>query len=172
MPACCLTVDDPLSDRYTISCLIERIWGNGFADILNDPNQKLLLLGMLSPEMYADSSLVKANVHGHRISGSGLTVAEFQERAIGGNGPFLTSESGVDENGTAREETWDFEYSKGHVPLSPADTDARWRAEGRGEPPRAQLPGQRHGGPGRLDPFPGSHPSFQGAMPCIPTRGQ
>ena len=36
--------------------------------------------------MYADSSLVKANVNSHQLSRSGLTVEEFRQRAIDENG--------------------------------------------------------------------------------------
>ena len=47
--------------------------------------------------MYADSSLVKANVSSHQLSRSGLAVEEFREQGIEENGLFVLSESGVDE---------------------------------------------------------------------------
>ena len=80
-------------------------------------------LGLLSPEMYADSSLVKANVHSHQLSRSGLTVDEFRERAIGENGLSVLRDSGVDENGVEWEEARYFQDSKGRLPLNPVDTD-------------------------------------------------
>ena len=65
-------------DRSTISCFIERIGRDGFSNIFQGLNEELLRLGLLSPEMYADSSLVKANVNSHQLSRSGLTVEEFR----------------------------------------------------------------------------------------------
>ena len=85
--------------------------------------------------MYADSSLVKANVNSHRLSRSGLTVEEFREQAIEENGLFVLSESGVGEDGVEEEETRYFQDSKGLLPLSPVDTDARWRTSRPGKPP-------------------------------------
>ena len=85
--------------------------------------------------MYADSSLVKANVHSHQLSRSGLTVAEFRERAIEENGLFALSESGVGENGVEWEERKYYQDSKGHLPLSLVDTDARWRTSRPSKPP-------------------------------------
>ena len=124
---CFLTIDDPVFDHSTISYFIERIGRDGFAGIFQGLNEELLRLGMLSVEMYADSSLVKANVNSHQLSRSGLSVEEFRERAIEENGLFVLNESGVDEKGIAWEETRYFQDSKGRLPLSPVDTDARWR---------------------------------------------
>ena len=45
------------------------------------------------------------------------------------------SESGVDEVGVEREEARYFQDSKGLLPLSPVDTDARWRTSRPGKPP-------------------------------------
>ena len=39
-------------------------------------------MGLLSPEMYVDSSLVKANVNSHDLSPRGMTVEEFNEQAV------------------------------------------------------------------------------------------
>ena len=54
----------------------------------------MLRLGLLWPEMYVDSSLVKANVNSHELSRSGLTVTEFQDRAVEENGLFMLRETG------------------------------------------------------------------------------
>ena len=132
---CFLTIDDPVFDHSTISYFIERIGREGFSAIFHGLNEELLRLGLLSPEMYVDSSLVKANVHSHQLSRSGLSVAEFRERAIKENGLFVLSESGVDEDGVAWEETRYFQDSKGFLPLSPVDTDARWRTSRPSKPP-------------------------------------
>ena len=61
---------------------IDRIGRDGFAAIFEGLNQELLRLGLLSPEMYADASLVKANTSSFEMVPSGMTVAEFQELAI------------------------------------------------------------------------------------------
>ena len=85
---CFLTIDDPVFDHSTISHFIEHIGREGFAEIFHDLNQELLLLVLLSREMYADSSLLRANVSSHRLSRSGLSVSEFQEQAVEENGLF------------------------------------------------------------------------------------
>ena len=90
-------------------------------------NQELLRLGLLLPEMYADSSLVRANVSSHRLSRSGLSVGEFLEQAVEENGLFMLAEAGVDENGTGETGVRFFQDPKGALPLSTVDTDARWR---------------------------------------------
>ena len=132
---CFLTIDDPVFDHSTVSYFIERAGREGFAAIFRGLNEELLRLGLLSPEMYADSSLVKANVNSHQLSRSGLTVAEFRERAIEGNGLFVLNQFKTDENGVEWEETRHFQDSKGHLPLNPVDTDARWRTSRPGKPP-------------------------------------
>ena len=132
---CFLTINDSVFDNSTISYFIERIGRDGFAAIFHGLNEELLRLGLLSPEMYVDSSLVKANVNSHQLSRSGLTVDEFKERAVEGNGLFILSEPGVGENGVEREETRYFQDSRGHLPLSPVGTDARWRSSRPSKPP-------------------------------------
>ena len=130
-----LTIDDQVFDHSTISYFIERIGHEGFGDIFQGLNEELLRLGLLSPEMYADSSLVKANVNSHQLSCSRLTVEEFREQAIEENGLFVLSESGVDEDGVEREECRYCQDSKGLLPLSPVDTDARRRTSRSSKPP-------------------------------------
>ena len=132
---CFFTIDDSVFDHSTISYFIERIGREGFSSIFQGLNEELLRLDLLAPEMYADSSLIKANVNSHQLSRSGLTVQEFKEQAIEENGLFVPNESGVDENGVEREETRYFQDSKGHLPLRPVDTDARWRTSRPNRPP-------------------------------------
>ena len=98
---CFLTIDDPIFDHSTISYFIERIGQEGFSSIFQGLNEELLRLGLLSPERYADSSPVKANVNSHQLSRSELTVQEFREQAIEESGLFVLNESGVDEEGVA-----------------------------------------------------------------------
>ncbi len=80
---------DPL-DRFsrdsTISYFIERVGNEGFGEIFQLFNEELLRLGLLSRKVYADSSLVRANVSGHDLSPSGMTVEEFREKAVEENG--------------------------------------------------------------------------------------
>jgi hypothetical protein len=61
-------------------------------------------MGLLSPEMYADSSMVKANVNSYGLSRSGMTVEEFKEQAIEENGLFVLSSTSIGEDGVGREE--------------------------------------------------------------------
>lgn len=68
-------------DHSSISHFIDRIGRDGFAAIFDGLNDKLLRKGLLSPEMYLDSRLVKANVNSHYLSPSGVTTEEFKEQA-------------------------------------------------------------------------------------------
>ena len=52
--------------------------------------------------MYADSSLVRANVSGRQLSPSGVSVEEFKAKAIEENGLFVLRERQVDEDGEER----------------------------------------------------------------------
>ena len=79
---CFLTIDDPVFDHSSITHFIDRMGREGFAEILDALNQALLHLGLLSREMYVDSTLVKANVSGYGLAPSGMTVAEFKEQAV------------------------------------------------------------------------------------------
>ena len=77
--------------------------------------------------MYVDSTLVKANVGGYGLAPSGMAVAEFKEQAIEENGLFKITETAVDGNGAQHETVRYFQIPEGMLPLSPPDTDARWR---------------------------------------------
>ena len=84
-------------------------------------------MGLLSAEMYADSSMVKANVNNFGLSRSDLSVGEFKEQAIEDNGLFVLASSTVDLQGDERQEVRYFQDARGQLPLSSVDTDARWR---------------------------------------------
>ena len=105
-------------DHSSISHFIDRIGQDGFAAVFEGLNDELLRMGLLSPEMYADGSLVKANVSSHDLSRSGLTVEEFKEQAIEVNGLFLLPQSTVDEDGVEHEEVRYFQDPNGKLPLS------------------------------------------------------
>ena len=124
---CFLTIDDPVFDHSSVSHFIDRIGRDGFGAVFDGLNDELLCMGLLSPEMYVGSSLVKANVNSHDLSPSGITVEEFKEQAVQVNGLFVIAETTVDADGVKHEETRYFQKPDGRLPLSPVDTDARWR---------------------------------------------
>ena len=124
---CFLTIDDPVFDHSSITHFIDRIGREGFAAIFEGLKSELLRLGMLSREMYVDSTLVKANVSGYGLASSGMTVGEFKEQAIEENGLFKIMETTVDGDGAPRETARYFQGPEGKMPLNPVDTDARWR---------------------------------------------
>ncbi len=100
---CFLTIDDPVFDHSTITYFINRIGRDGFSEVFDGLNQELLRMGLLSPEMYANSSMVKANVNNFGLSRSDLSVGEFKEQAIEENGLFVLSRSTVDDEGVERQ---------------------------------------------------------------------
>ena len=124
---CFLTIDDPVFDHSSISRFIDRIGRDRSAAIFDGLNDELLRLGMLSPEMCVDASLVKANVSGYALEASGMTAAEFKERAIEENGLFVLTGTTVDDDGVGHENVGYFQSPEGRMPLSPVDTDAHWR---------------------------------------------
>ena len=131
---CFLTIDGPVFDHSSISHFIDRIGRDGFGAVFDSLNDELLRMGLLSPEMYVDSSLVKANVNSHDLSPSGMSVEAFKEQAVQVNGLFVITETTVDDNGVEHEEARYFQGPDGGLPLSPVDTDARWRTSRPGKP--------------------------------------
>ena len=115
-------------DHSTISYFIERVGNEGFGEIFQLFNEELLRLGLLSRKVYADSSLVRANVSGHDLSPSGMTVEEFREKAVEENGLFIVREQQTDGDGVVRESVSYYQDPKGRLPLSQVDTDARWQS--------------------------------------------
>jgi transposase len=123
---CFLTIDDEVFDHSTISYFIERIGYEGFNALFQGFNQELLRLGMLSPEMYADSTLVKANVNSQNLSSSEMTVEEFQQKAIQENGLFVVKVTDNKDDDTTKGQVKYYQDCRGRLPLNPADPDARW----------------------------------------------
>ena len=74
---CFVTIGAEVFDYSSITHFIERIGRKGFAIPFLGFNAELLRLGRLSPKMYDDSSLVKANVSSNGLAPSGLMVEEF-----------------------------------------------------------------------------------------------
>ena len=131
---CFLTIDDEVFDHSTITYFIERIGREGFKSLFANFNQELLRMKLLSPKMYADSTLVKANVCDNGLYPSKMTVEEFQEKAVEENGLFVVKEVKRDEDGSVKEETKYYQDAKGRIPLNPVDLDARWRTHSHGKP--------------------------------------
>ena len=130
---CFLTIDDPVFDHSTISHFIERIGRDGSGKIIHSFNEELLRLDLVSQQMYADSSLVKANVCDRGLARSGMTGDVFKDRAVEENGLFVLRESSADESSADGEKVRYFQDPKGRIPLNPVDTDARWRTVTRGK---------------------------------------
>ena len=80
---CFLRIDDEVFNHSTISYFIERIGNEGFGEIFQRFNKVLLRLGLLSRHIYADSSLVRANVNSRKLSPSGMSVEGVQEECSG-----------------------------------------------------------------------------------------
>ena len=55
-----------------------------FDQIFQRFDEEPLRLGLLSRHVYADSSLVRANVSSSRLSPSGMSMEEFKEKAVDG----------------------------------------------------------------------------------------
>ena len=109
---CFLTIYDAVFDHSTISCFFECFGRDGFGEKFHGLNQGLLRLGLLSPELYAESTLVKAKVSSHCLSRSWLTVAEFQDRAEEEIGLFALGQAGADEGGAEEREVELFQDPK------------------------------------------------------------
>ncbi len=84
--------------------------------------------------MCVDSSPVKSNVNSHDLSPSGMTVEEFKELVVQVNGLFVIAETTGDDDGVEHQEVRYFQKPDGRLPLSPVDTDARWRTSRHGKP--------------------------------------
>jgi len=131
---CFLTIDDEVFDHSTISYFIERIGCEGFKALFQGFNQELLRLGLLSPKMYADSTLVKANVSSQSLSPSEMTVEEFQDKAIQENGIFVVKEIDNMGDDIAKGQVKYYQDRRGRLPLSSVDPDARWRTHSSSKP--------------------------------------
>lgn len=133
-----LTIDDEVFDHSTITYFIERIGREGFKEIFERLNEELLRLGLLSPRVYADSSLVRANVSSTSLEPSGLKVEEFAQRAVEDNGIFtLKGVQPAGEGEPAKIQVSHYQDPQGKLPLNPVDLDARWSTHSRKQ--KAQL---------------------------------
>jgi len=131
--SCFLTIDYQVFDHSSISHFINRIGREGFQAIFDGLNDELLRLGLLSPEMFVDSSLVKADVSSYGLDPSGMSVAEFKGQAIEENGLFKLTDTTLDDAGVEHETARYFQSPVGRMPQNPVDTDARWRTSRTGK---------------------------------------
>ena len=99
----------------------------GFRQIFQRFNEEPRRLGLLSRQMCADSSLVRANVSERNLYPSGMSLREFRDRAVEENGLFVLRKRGVGKDGEDRRNIIYYQDTKGRLPWSPVGTDARWR---------------------------------------------
>ena len=158
---CFLTIDDPVFDHSSISHVIDRIGREGFGQIFDGLNQELLRLGLLSPEMYVDSSLVKAKVSGYDLAPSGLTVAEFKEQAIEVNGLFQITQTTVDDDGVRARGDTALPEPRGQDAAEPSGHRRPLAHRRDREGVGTAVPGERHRRPGRVHPVPRGNPRLR-----------
>jgi transposase len=134
-----LGLEDEVFDHSTISYFISRAGEDTFRSILRHFNQRLYELGLVSSQVYSDSTLLKAHVDETRLSPTSLTTGEFVKKVIKENDIYIEPiETKVGDQGKISVmETKCYQDSKGKLPLSPVDPDARWQAKSKKE--RAHL---------------------------------
>jgi transposase len=141
-----LGLEDEVFDHSTISYFISRMGEDTFRAILRHFNQRLYELGLVSSQVYSDSTLLKAHVDESGLSPTRLTIEEFVKTAIKENDVYLEPvEAKVDgvvqssppEDKISMVKIKSYQDSKGQLPLSPVDSDARWQAKSKKE--RAHL---------------------------------
>jgi transposase len=139
-----MTLSDEVFDHSTISYFISRIGEDTFRAILRQFNQRLYELGLVTDQVYCDSTLLKAHVDETRLSPTNSTPEEFVKKVIRENDIYLESiETKVDgQDKISVVETKCYQDSKGKLPLSPVDPDARWQAKSKKE--RAHLSYKDH----------------------------
>lgn len=87
-------------------------------------------MGLLSSQVYADSTLVRANVSCTGLEKTNKKTEEFIEEVQKENELFVLKEAKEAEDGSLRVETKYYQDSRGKMPLNPVDLDARWRSKG------------------------------------------
>jgi len=132
-------LEDEVFDHSTISYFISRIGEDTFRTILRHFNQRLYELGLVSDQVYSDSTLLKAHVDESRLSPTRLTIEEFVKTAIQENDVYLEpiEIKAEGEDKISMVKTKSYQDSNGQLPLSPVDPDARWQAKSKKE--RAHL---------------------------------
>lgn len=116
-----LGLADEVFDHSTISVFIERVGETGFKRMLKKLNENLVAWGLISDDIYLDSTLVKANVAQHGLEPTEKSLDEFVAEAICKNDLFVSMEK---TDSTIKKVH--FQDSKGRLRLSEVDLDARW----------------------------------------------
>ena len=88
-----MSIDDEVFDHSTISYFIERVGDHGFKALFEAFNQELLNLGLLSSQVYADSTLVRANVSCTGLEKTNKKTEEFIEEVQKENELFVLKEA-------------------------------------------------------------------------------
>jgi transposase len=117
-----MRLEDEVFDHSTISYFISRIGEDTFRAILRHFNQRLYDLGLVSDQVYSDSTLLKAHVDETHLSSTSLTIEKFMQNAIQENDVYFEPI-----------ESKRYQDPKGKLPLSPVDPDARWQAKSKKE---------------------------------------
>jgi transposase len=123
---CHLALEDAVFDHSTITVFIERIGHDALSELLDRLNQELLKLGLFSPRMYMDSSLVKADASTGDLSPSELPPKQFKAEARKEESGFILAEVTHDSEHLASVRFRHFQDSSGRLALSSVDPDARW----------------------------------------------
>jgi transposase len=134
-----MTLEEEVFDHSTISYFISRIGEDTFRSILEHFNQRLYELGLVGDQVYSDSTLLKAHVDESCLSPTSLTTGEFVKKVIKENDIYIEPiETKVGDQGKISVvEPKCYQDSKGKLPLSPVDPDARWQAKSKKQ--RAHL---------------------------------
>lgn len=132
-----LGLEDEVFDASTITVFLQRVGAKGFRALLCGLNHELARAGVLSEQVYTDSSLVSAAVSGRELAPTNMPAEEFARAASEENGLFVTREAVAERRlvGRGRKVRGRvvrlvrryFQDPKGRLPLHPRDPDARWR---------------------------------------------
>ncbi len=126
-----LSINDEVFDHSTISYFIERVGPEGFGRVLEQLNEGLLELGLLSARVYGDSSLVRANASSTGLEPCELKPEEFAQKVKEENGLFVLKEVQAEEGEPPKITVRRYQDKAGKLPISPVDPDARWSKHSR-----------------------------------------
>jgi len=97
-----MSIDDEVFGRSTISYFIERVGDDGLKVVFVAFNQELMNLGLLSSQVYATSTLVRANVSYAGLEKTNKKTEKFIEEVYKENELFVLKESKEGEDGSLR----------------------------------------------------------------------
>ena len=123
-----LTIYHPVFNHSAVSHFLNRIGWQVFPEVFDSLHSELLRIGLPSPDLCGDSSIVKANVNSYGLSRSGLTVEEFRKLTIETKGLFILSGKATDEAGVGQDEVRFYQDPQARLPQSPVDKGAHWRS--------------------------------------------